>query len=55
MIRFVEMFDRVDFKEAVKRLGGSEVEKTAVKIKKEDPALKLTPGHVKLFNRVIEF
>ena len=55
VIRFVEMFDRVDFKEAVRRLGGSEVEKTAVKIKKEDPAPKLTPGHIKLFNRVIEF
>ena len=55
VIRFVEMFDRVDFKEAVRRLGGSEVEKTAVKIKKDDHAPKLTPGHIKLFNRVIEF
>ena len=55
VIRFVEMFDRVDFKEAVKRLGGDEVKKNAVKIKKEEPAPKLPPGHVKLFNRVIEF
>ncbi len=36
VIRFVEMFDRVDFKEAVKRLGGDEVEKIAVKIKKRN-------------------
>ena len=53
VIRFVEMFDRVDFKEAVKRLGGSDVEKTAVKIKKEDPGSEtdtrpyqaVQPGH----------
>jgi DNA primase len=44
VIRFVEMFDRVNFKEAVRRLGGDEVKKTAVKIKKEAPAPKLTPA-----------
>lgn len=55
VIRFVELFDRVDFKEAVKRLAGDEVKKPAVKIKKEEPAARLTPDHIKLFNRVIEF
>ncbi len=55
VIRFVELFDRVDFKEAVKRLAGNDVEKTAVKIKKKDSAIQLTPAHIKLFNRVIEF
>ncbi len=45
----------MDFKEAVKRLTGDDVEKTAVKIKKEAPPPQLRPGHIKLFNRVIEF
>ncbi|MBT3179155.1 MAG: toprim domain-containing protein [Desulfobacula sp.] len=59
MIRFVELFDRVDFKEAVMRLGGNGLTKTALKrsvVKnKESSKVKLNPGHIKLFNRVIEF
>ncbi len=58
VIRFVELYDQVDFKEAVNRLDTSSLTakpaKTAVK-KKTDPKLDLTPAHTKLFNRVIEF
>ncbi len=54
VIRFVELFDQVDFKEAVKRLSGDNTVKPAVK-KKTSLKIKLTPGHIKLFNRVIEF
>ncbi len=54
VIRFVELFDRVDFREAVKRLSGDDLTKTAVK-KKTSSKVKLNPGHIKLFNRVIEF
>ncbi len=54
VIRFIELFDQVDFKEAVKRLDTSSLTaKPAVK-KKTDPPV-LTPAHTKLFNRVIEF
>ncbi len=63
VIRFVEMFDQVDFKEAVKRLTDSSfkaIEKPAKKKTslKEPSALTpspLTAKHTKLFNRVIDF
>ncbi|MBU1342370.1 MAG: toprim domain-containing protein [Proteobacteria bacterium] len=55
VIRFVELYDQVDFKEAVRRLDTSSLTaKSAVK-KKTDAKPDLTPGHIKLFNRVIEF
>ncbi|MCP3942608.1 MAG: toprim domain-containing protein [Desulfobacteraceae bacterium] len=59
VIRFVELFDRVDFKEAVKQLSSDNTVKPALKRsvakKKTHSKIKLTPGHIKLFNRVIEF
>jgi len=65
VIRFVELYDQVEFKEAVNRLDSSSLTakkavkrsalgRSAVK-KKTDPKPKLTPTHTKLFNRVIEF
>ncbi len=55
VIRFVELYDQVDFKEAVKRLDTSLLTaKTAIK-RKTDQKSDLTPAHTKLFNRVIEF
>ncbi len=59
VIRFVELFDQVDFKEAVKRLSRDDIVKPALKRsavkKKTSPKVKLNPSHIKLFNRVIEF
>jgi DNA primase len=57
VIRFIELFDQVDFKEAVKRLSSGNPTATAVKKKKTPakPAPKLTPEHIKLLIRVIEF
>ena len=57
VIRFIELFDQVDFKEAVKRLSAVHPTATAVKKKKSpaNQALKLTPEHIKLLIRVIEF
>ncbi len=61
VIRFVELFDRVDFKEAVNRLsenrvqgsGAGDREKTKTQeVKNRTPS---TAKHIKLFNRVIEF
>lgn len=61
VIRFVELFDQVDFKEAVNRLSGNGVqgsgtgdqEKTKTQeVKNRTP---FTAKHIKLFNRVIEF
>ena len=56
VIRFIELYDQVDFKEAVKRLSGVAAT-LAVKKKKPPtkPATKLTPKHIKLLIRVIEF
>jgi len=57
VIRFVELFDQVDFKEAVKRLSDNGFKATGEnKIKK--PPIKqpgLSAKQVKLLNRVIEF
>jgi DNA primase len=57
VIRFIELFDQVDFKEAVKRL--STVHPAATAVKKKKPLIKqttkLTPEHIKLLIRVIEF
>ncbi|MCP4551340.1 MAG: toprim domain-containing protein, partial [Bacteroidetes bacterium] len=61
VIRFIELFDQIDFKEAVKRLSTgfsvtTALKRSAVKKKKQPkPAPKLTPEHVKLLIRVIEF
>jgi DNA primase catalytic core len=54
VIRFVELFDQIDFKEAVKRLSFGHPVKPAVK-KKDKPKPQLTSDHIKLFTRVIEF
>jgi DNA primase catalytic core len=54
VIRFVELYDQVDFKEAVNRLDTSSLAAIPAVKKKTDPPV-LTPGHIKLFNRVIEF
>lgn len=56
MIRFVELFDQVDFKEAVRRLsdnGFKKIEPASGGTPPQKPAL--TAKHIKLFNRVIEF
>ncbi len=57
VIRFVEMFDQVDFKEAVKRLSDNGFKATRKSKRKEPP--KKQPGLsaklIKLLNRVIEF
>ncbi len=57
VIRFVELFDRVDFKEAVKRLSdnGFKRSKTSGKKKAVPEKTSLTAKLIKLFNRVIEF
>lgn len=57
VIRFVELFDQVDFKEAVKRLDGSRF-KTVETSGRNKPAKKekgLTAKLIKLLNRVIAF
>ncbi len=57
VIRFVELFDRVDFKEAVKRLSDNGF-KAAGKSKRKEPSIKqpvLSAKQIKLLNRVIEF
>lgn len=57
VIRFVEMFERVDFKEAVKRLSDNGF-KAAGKSKRKEPSIKqpgLATKQIKLLNRVIEF
>ena len=57
VIRFVELFDQVDFKEAVKRLSDNGFKATG-KSKRKKPTIK-QPGMsaklIKLLNRVIEF
>jgi DNA primase catalytic core len=57
VIRFIEMFDQVDFKEAVKRLTDNGFKATG-KSKRKEPSKK-QPGMsaklIKLLNRVIEF
>ena len=58
VIRFVELFDQVDFKEAVNRLSDNGFKPTGKPAKKEAaPEQKptLTAKLIKLFNRVIEF
>ena len=52
-IRFVELFDQVDFKEAVKRLTGNGFKRT--KAAKTDPPKPLSAKLNKLLARVIEF
>jgi DNA primase len=55
-IRFVEMFDQVDFKEAVKRLSGNGLETTVSKPRKTEPQRPALSAKLrKLLNRVIEF
>jgi len=57
VIRFVELFDQVDFKEAVKRLSDNGF-KAAGQSKRKKPSIKqpgLTAKQIKLLNRVIEF
>jgi DNA primase catalytic core len=54
-IRFVELFDQVDFKEAVKRLTGSDFKRTKAKPAKDDPPKPLSAKLRKLLGRVIEF
>ncbi|CAB1065845.1 DNA primase DnaG [Olavius sp. associated proteobacterium Delta 1] len=57
VIRFVELFDQVDFKEAVKRLSGNGF-KTAKKSARKKPSKKqagLSARLLKLLKRVIEF
>jgi DNA primase len=57
-IQFIELYEQVDFNEAVKLLDTfyltAKKAKAAIK-KKTDTKPKLTPTHTKLFNRVIEF
>ena len=56
VIRFVEMFDQVDFKEAVKRLSDNGLQATAGKRQTVTlPAPGLSAKLKKLLNRVIEF
>ena len=56
VIRFVELIDGVDFKEAVRRLSDNDLKKTVpvktAEIKNPHPS---TAKQIKLFNRVIEF
>ena len=52
-IRFVELFDQVDFKETVKRLTGNGFKRTPPA--KTDPPKPLSAKLRKLLNRVIEF
>ncbi len=63
IIEFVQLFDRVDFKAAVEKLatylpGGEPPEnkktKAAVKKEKEQPKA-LTPAHIKVLSRAIDF
>jgi DNA primase len=57
VIRFVELFDQVDFKEAVKRLSDNDFKATG-KSKRKEPSIKqpvLSARLLKLLNRVIEF
>jgi len=57
VIRFVELFDQVDFKEAVKRLSDNGF-KAAGQSKRKKPYIKqpgLAAKQIKLLNRVIEF
>jgi DNA primase catalytic core len=54
-IRFVELFDQVDFKEAVKRLTGNGLKRTKAKPVKDDPPKPPSAKLKKLLNRVIEF
>jgi len=51
-IRFVELFDQVDFKEAVKRLSGNGFKRTTAKAAKADPAKTLSVKERKLLARV---
>ena len=55
VIRFIELYDQVDFKEAVKRLSFNQIVKSAVKNKNQPSLTLLTPEHIKLLTRVIEF
>ena len=57
VIRFVELFDQVDFKEAVKRLSdnGFKSSKTSAQIKQPHKDGKTSARLLKLLNRVIEF
>ena len=58
IIEFVRLFDQVDFKTAVQKLKtylpGSE-DRKAVKEKEKQEEKKLTPAHIKLLQRVIDF
>jgi hypothetical protein len=56
VIRFVELFDKVSFTEAVKRLSGSDLDRPPrSRRKKETPPKKPTAAQVKLLRRVIDF
>ncbi len=54
-IRFVELFDQVDFKEAVKRLSGNGFKTAAVKAEPEQPAKGLSVKERKLLARVVSY
>ncbi len=54
-IRFVELFDHVDFKEAVKRLSGNGFKTAAVKAEPEQPAKGLSVKERKLLARVVSY
>jgi len=54
-IRFVELFDQVDFKEAVKRLSGNGFKTAAVKAEPEQPAKELSVKERKLLARVVAY
>jgi DNA primase catalytic core len=55
-IRFVELFDKVDFKAAVQFLSGSEARGQKTEDRKRSPEPKvLTAAHIKLLARVIGF
>jgi DNA primase catalytic core len=53
VIRFVELFDQVDFKEAVKRLSDNGFKRTAKKTAKVEPSKALSVKERKLLARVV--
>ncbi|MCP3872694.1 MAG: toprim domain-containing protein [Desulfobacteraceae bacterium] len=54
IFEFDQQYLNLDFKASIKKHDITPSKKTAVK-RKKDPEINLTPGHIKLFNRVIEF
>jgi DNA primase len=55
VIRFVELFDQVDFKEAVNRLSGNGFKVAAVKPEPEKPPKGLSVKERKLLTRVVGY